>query len=355
MDDERLVAPAQYEAPLLDATDKSLYSFNGRGALTKLCEASDIMTFDRLLETVDGDFVRTAALKIPALLKALEALSGQPEFVAKLPKEARKKLASGEYSWLEAKDGSGLLPILRDATGFSAQARLEEVTSRPDLMDSLVNVAQSNNLAMLADQINQLSDAVERIAAGQHFDRIARFYAARQLYIEAMSMTNPEHRQVALLNAAQIATEAAAALQQELKYELGSLAKTKGLKQLKHSTETIAEGFTRLNDTVQISVFAYSALGERQALLASVRGYQCFIEDTLLSVPDKVGVANYEGVTLAEIMHSCSEQSDLDWRQVPVDIVATCERVIETEREARIALIPSTDQREDEEADNGDM
>lgn len=349
MDEERSEPLVRYEPPLLDVTDKSLYSFNRRSVLTKLSESSGAMAFDHLIRTASSDTLAAAASKIPALLKVLESMEGRTDLIVKLSAEARQKLSSGEWSWLFAKDGSGILPTLRDETKrWAKQVRLEEVTRHPDLLDSLVNVAQSNNLAMLAEQINQLSDAVDRIAAGQHLDRIARFYAARQLYIEAMSMTDPAHRCAALLHAAQVATEAAAALQQELKYELSSLATAKGVKQLDRSTQRVADGFSHLNDTVQLSIFAYSALGEQQALLASIRSYQCFIEDTLLSVPDGANLSAYKGVTLAEVMYSSSERSDVDWREIPVLVVDTCEEIIRTEQEVRLALSskPVAQQRE---------
>lgn len=356
MDEERSAPLVRYDPPLLDVTDKALYSFNRRSVLTKLSESSGAMAFDRLIRTASSDTLEAAASKIPGLLKVLESMEGHKDLIVKLSGEAREKLASGEWSWLFAKDGSGILPTLRDETKhWAKQVRLEEVTRHPELLDSLVNVTQSNNLAMLAEQINQLSDSVERIAAGQHLDRIARFYAARQLYIEAMSMTDPAHRRAALLHAAQVATEASAALQQELKYELSSLATTKGVKQLDRSTQRIADGFSHLNDTVQLSIFAYSALGEQHALLASIRSYQCFIEDTLLSVHDGTSLSEYKGATLAEIMYSTSERSGVDWREVPVLVVRTCEEIIGTEQEVRLALSSTLSVRRDEQVNDEEM
>jgi hypothetical protein len=356
MAEERSAPLVRYEAPLLDVTDKSLYSFNRRSVLTKLSESSGAMAFDRLIRTTSSDTLEATASKIPALLKVLESMEGHKDLVVKLSAEAREKLASGEWSWLFAKDGSGILPTLRDESKhWAEQVRLEEVIRHPELLDSLVNVAQSNTLAVLAEQINQLSDAVEHIAAGQHLDRIARFYAARQLYIEAMSMTDPAHRRAALLHAAQVATEAAAALEQELKYELSSLATTKGVKQLDRSTQRIADGFSHLNDTIQLSIFAYSALGEQHALLASIRSYQCFIEDTLLSVPDGMRLTAYKGATLAEILYSSSQRSDVDWRAVPVRVVETCEEIIGTEQEVKLALSSTPTLQQDEQVNDEEL
>jgi len=311
------------------------------------------MALDRLIRTASSDTLQAAASKIPALLKVFESTEGQTELIARLSAEARQKLASGEWSWLFAKDGSGMLPTLRDeAKQWAEQVRLEEVTRHPELLDSLVTVAMSINLVMLAEQINQLSDAVERIAAGQHLDRVARFYAARQLYIEAMGMTAPDHRRATLLHAAHVSTEAAAMLQQELKYELTGLAATKGIKQLDRSTERIADGFSYLNDTTQLSIFAYSALGEQRALLASIRSYQCFVEDTLLSVPDGISLNAYKGASLADIMYASSERSNVDWREVPIAVVKTCEAIIETEQEVRLALSSSPTAQKGEHVDD---
>lgn len=325
------------EQALFDVTDKSLYSFNERESMTKFREAATVMALDRFFSLADSDaakFVAYVAEKVPHLKSVFNSLKGKTELVVKLSDEARKKLESGEWHWVFAKDGSGMLPILKDAAeDFAAQIRVGKITVRPDMLNSLISLTQKNNLDALTDKVIYLTDVVERIAAGQYNDRVAMFYSARQMYIEAMSMNDPKNRRIALLNAAKSADDAIASLQQTIRYDLNNLANVKSGKQLGETSKLIAKCFSKLNDSVQISVNVYAALGENRALLAAVTSYQCFVEQTLLSIPNNLSNKKYTDCTLAEIMHSCSEIEGADWMQLPKEIVGACETIIQTERE----------------------
>ena len=339
MDTGEIISLTNHEQALLDVTDKSLYSFNERNSLIQLREASTVMALNRLFSLADSNTANLLVYiseKAPHMKKVLDSLKGKTELFAKLSEEARSKLDNEEWRWLFAKDGSGMLPSLYDeAAGHFAkggQIRVGLKTIRPDMLDSLIGLTQKSNLDALADKVIYLSNIVERIAAGQYNDRIALYYSARQICIEAMSMNNVENRRIALLNAVKSADDAIAALQQTIRYDLNKLSTIKSDKELRESTQWIAKCFSYLNDSVQISVNVYSALGENRALLATVTSYQCFVEQTLLSVPDRPP-KNYLGCTLAEIMYSCSGIKGVDWRRIPTEIVNACEMIIRTERD----------------------
>ena len=325
---------------LFDVTDKSLYSFNEREGLSKFREAATVVALDNFFSLADSDaakFVIYLGEKVPHIQNLFDALMGKKELVAKLSDKAKKKLASGEWHWVTTKDGSDLLTTLKDEAGhFAEQIKIGEKTIRPDMMNALISLTQQNNLDALTDKIVELTDTVERIAAGQYNDRISMFYEARQTYIEAMAMSEPEDRRIALLNAAHSANKAISSLQQTVKYDLTTLLSAKG--KLGDRTKLIAKCFSILNDSVQISVNSYAALGENRALLAAVTSYQCFVEQTLLAIPEKASDKKYSGCTLAEIMHSCAELDGTDWIQLPHEIVGACETLIQTERET-IAVI----------------
>ena len=328
------------EQALFDVTDKSLYSFDDRVSMEKFRESSTVMALNNFFALADTDAAKLIvylAEKAPHIKKVFDSLKGKTELVVKLSEEARRKLASGEWQWVMAKDGSGLLPTLRDAAkDWAQQIRVEQIIIRPEMLNSLMNLTQKNNLDALMQKVIELTEAVDRIAAGQYNDRIAMFYGARQTYIEAMSMDSPDSRRVALLNAAKSSNDAIATLQQTIRYDLTNLLDLKSGKELDESTRLIAKCFSKLNDSVQVSINAYAALGENRAMLAAVTSYQCFVEQTWLP---KVSGGKYDGCNLAEIMFASSERSEHDWRQLPVEIVNTCEAIIETERETRGALV----------------
>ena len=333
------------EQALLDVTEKSLYSFNERESMAKFREASTVMALNRFFSLADSEAAQLIvgiAEKVPHLKNTFDSLKGKTELVVKMSEEARKKLESGEWHWVLASDGSGMLPSMKDAAEhFAGQIRVGQKTIHPDVINSLIGLTQKNNLDALTDKVIYLTDIVERISAGQYNDRVAMFYGARQMYIEAMGMNDTDNRRIALLNAAKSANEAIASLQQSIRYDLNNLANVKSGKQLDESTKLIAKCFAKLNDSVQISVNVYAALGENRALLASVTSYQCFVEQTLLSTPENIMAKKYTGCTLAEIMHSCSKTDGTDWRQLPEEIVGACETIILTDREI-IAVLSET-------------
>lgn len=322
---------------LFDVTDKSLYSFSEREGMLIFREASTVMALNRFFSLADSDAAKIVVYlteKAPHIKKVFDSLKGKTELVIKLSENAREKLESEEWRWVFAKDGSGMLPSLKDAAEhFAEQIRVGQKTVRPHVLNSLMGLIQKNNLDALTDKVIYLTDIVEQIAAGQYNDRVAMSYGARQLYIEAMSMDDPENRRIALLNAAKTADDAIASLQQTIRYDLNNLPSLKSGKLLGERTRLIAKCFSKLNDSVQISVNVYNALGENRALLAAVTSYQCFVEQTLLSRPESNPDKKYFGCNLAEIMHSCSEIDGTDWRQLPKEIVGACETIIRTERE----------------------
>jgi hypothetical protein len=272
--------------------------------------------------------------KAPHIKKVFDSLKGKTELFVKLSDKAQEKLESKEWHWVLSKDGSGMLPILKDsAEDFAEQIRVGERVIKPDMLNSLIGLTQKKNLDALTDKVIYLTDVVEQISAGQYNDRVAMAYGARQMYIEAMSMDDPENRRIALLNAAKSADDAIAALQQTIQYDLNNLTSSKSGKQLVERTRLIAKCFSKLNDSVQISVNVYAALGENRAMLAAITSYQCFVEQTLLAIPENNPNKKYYGCTLADIMHSSSEIDGTDWRRLPKEIVCACETIIRTESE----------------------
>lgn len=60
-----------------------------------------------------------------------------------MSEEARKKLESGEWHWVLASDGSGMLPSMKDAAEhFAGQIRVGQKTIHPDVINSLIGLTQ---------------------------------------------------------------------------------------------------------------------------------------------------------------------------------------------------------------------
>lgn len=140
------------EQALFDVTDKSLYSFSERESMTKFREASTVMALNRFFSLADSDaakFVIYLTEKAPHLKKVFDSLKGKTELVVKLSENAREKLESEEWHWVFAKDGSGMLPSLKDAAEhFAEQIRVGQKKVRPDMLNSLIGLTRKRTILM---------------------------------------------------------------------------------------------------------------------------------------------------------------------------------------------------------------
>jgi hypothetical protein len=204
----------------------------------------------------------------------------------------------------------------------------------------------ADNVANLAADIEMLSHAVGVIAEGQHQDRIAGYYGARQNFLQALSLSCDALRRPALVRAAEEATTAAATLQLSMMRDLRGLPSVVTKAAQDKTNRHIAESFEAINDATQLAVQAYAAVDERKAVIASVRGYQVFVEESLLTtVPE----GKYQGATLADMLYSSMPPNSPDWRDIPQRIIDSCEQLVATEM-GMVTAITNSVEDEDVEA-----
>lgn len=257
---------------VMDVTDESLYNYDfGSYSLSSLQEVANQMS------------VAKAATAVSSLVDKILPSKGS-EYVAVLSKEARSKLASGEWHWGLKKQTGEMFGVLQDSKGqFKEMVGLEQ-RSLKELGINLELMAMQMALEAIMDQIECLNRLMERVEQGQYNDRYAGFFSARQLVVEALAMTDEESRKELLLSAVKVGNETIAKLMLSIHQDAHAFIDPR----INSAEATRIDHFLQnsigyLNSSVQLNLVAYTALGEKDALLGALVNYKSFMEQTLLS------------------------------------------------------------------------
>ena len=173
------------------------------------------------------------------------------------------------------------------------------------------------------DQLKLMNRSIQRIEIGQRDDRIGLYLSARQQYIEALSIEDKNLQSYALLNAVNVANNAKFQLMQSIRSDLKQIVFDNNIKKKEKNklSEAIRSSLRYVNEATGLCVMTYSALGEKKPLLASLKSYQNFIQQTLLEKADGE-------LTYAEKLHQNWHGADDEWLKMPTKIVENLEEQI---------------------------
>lgn len=215
------------------------------------------------------------------------AQKGETEYVANLTDYAKKKLAEGEWVFGTKKKTGQRYGTLRDKHGhFISQVELNprEVKELGELEN--LSAIQSQ-LHEISKQLEELSHQVIRVEQGQYNDRYAGFFTARQLLVEACLSNNEQLKQDLLLSAIKTAHETQSKVMLALHLDANELVSPKlKIKEAQRLTSRIQQSMAYLNGSVQLTLIAYTTLGEQGALLACLNNYKAFMEQVFLTQQD---------------------------------------------------------------------
>ncbi|MER0123331.1 hypothetical protein ABQH43_06355 [Streptococcus sp. ZJ100] len=299
----------------IDVTKKELYNYDfGSYALAPLQEVASQMT------------VTKAVTKLPSLVEQAHKLISKQdaEYVATFSKEARKKLDSGEWSWGLKKQTREMYGVLRDSKSGQIQEMvglekrsLEQLGVSPELM------AMQVALESIMEQIEHLNKLMERIEQGQYNDRYAGFFSARQLVVEALAMNDEESQKNLLLSAVKISNETIAKLMLSIHQDAHDfIDPTTNRADAMRIDHFLQNSIGYLNSSVQLNVVAYTALGEKDALLGALVNYQSFMEQTLLS-------QTQYGHSLAWSLDNFRSGNDGNISRVTMTVTTKIERLVQ--------------------------
>lgn len=271
------------------------------------------------------DYTVKKLQKLPAFIEFLQGLKPVEMFDASMSASARELYEKGELVLRAAKDGDGLIPILSDLNGkFVEQVRLNPKQMTPDLVSSLNNLAMQQQLGEVIERLEAINENLHSIEQGQRDDRIALSFSAKQKFIEALALDNNDVKRIALLEAANTANNARFQLMESMKSDIKQILSTKNAQNRKRLLGSIRHSFSHINLATGIASAAYNALVEYRAMAVTLKGYQAFINQTLLA--RGIGA----GPRVFELLHSWDSQADGMWLDQPLHLEAKIRTLIET-------------------------
>jgi len=308
----------------IDVLDESLYSFDIHNFGSRFFVKSQEILFERISRQLEKspsfwDFLRS--------IKPVEALEAQ---MSHYGEEMYKK---GEWFLKYSKTKNGLIPMLTDKSGsFVEQLVLKAKTTSPELVNSLNNLSMQTQLGQLVDQMNTLNNSIHRVELGQRDDRIGLVYSARQQYIEAVSMSNIEFQAQAFLNAARTANDARFQMMQSTRSNIEQIiGNTASKKEKIELSNNVRESMQMINEATELCVITYSTIGETKPMIAALKSYKVFIEQTFLSVRS-------DGLTTFQKLHQNWHGSDNEWLLMPGKLVKKLDDIILLKLDSKVLV-----------------
>lgn len=310
----------------IDILDKALYNYKKSDSALVLFDNSQSILKDRVIKLI---------WQSHAFKNFLKSLDNKQLFDVNMSKIAKEMYEKGEWFLKYSKSKDGFIPMLCDQTGkFKEQVTLNPKYISQNLSNALANLAMQQQLGQLMDQIEILSNSIQRIERGQIDDRIALFYSARQKFIEGISLSNPEWQAQALLNTIQTANDARYQLMQTMRSDIDQIINNNKMKKAKKDelSNNVRDAMWYINEATGLCVMCYSALGENKSMIATLLSYQCFIEQSLLA---KI---NNE-TTIAIELHRNWNGTDNNWLEEPIKIVNKLDVLIKSKIESPILIV----------------
>ncbi len=141
--------------------------------------------------------INNLASASPLFAALYEGLKTNERVIIEISDEAKRKLASGEWSWANAKDNDGFFrAFIRDDKGIVEQALLK----KEDVCNG-VNVGQmamamqamaiQKQLTDISEKLDVIFDGINDLKMGQQNDRLGLYYSAEFMYREALKVNDP--------------------------------------------------------------------------------------------------------------------------------------------------------------------
>lgn len=277
MNDFEIVLPTNTTLTV-DVTDSSLYNYDFQSySLLPLQEAAGMIVAEK---------IKTNLFSHVSEIMVIDKLvdKNKTEYVANISEYAKEKMNSGEWSLgIRKKTGETYAVIKDTVTGKNQSFITLDKRTVNDLGNLPELSAIQGQLAAITEQIENLNHLVERVEQGQYNDRFAGFFSARQLVIEGLAASNERRRENLLTSAIKTNNDTIAKLMLSIHQDVFEFIDLKTKKKdAKRINILLQSSIGYLNSAVQLNISAYTAIGEQQSLLATLKNYQSFIEQTLL-------------------------------------------------------------------------
>lgn len=331
----------------IDVLDENLYCYDS--AVFALTPAIQNRTSESLLRKVN-QFIDS----VPAAQKARDYVQSKTEYIPRLDlisEEINQAMQNGTAEIIPCKDSTDafFLQIRATVKGlmingkeYGKNRKIKDIplgtkTIPADVSGAMQCLSMQNQLNQIANGLKEISEACEfnfgRIIQGQRDDRLAKLFSSRSCFIQALSLSDESlHRQM-LIQAVRDANSARAELAFQIKSDISLLGgdKPPKSKEMGKMVCDIKTAIVAMNNAVQISLYSYQVLGERNAQLAVVKEHETFIKQVLLKEIKSKG-----NKYLAWELICSSGNSGLtpqDFGLLPTKLLVSCKAFIENKNE----------------------
>ncbi len=331
----------------IDVLDENLYCYDS--AVFALTPAIQNRTSESLLRKVN-QFIDS----VPSAQKARDYVQSKTEYIPRLDlisEEINKAMQNGTAEIIPCKDSTDafFLQIRATVKGlmingkeYGKNRKIKDIplgtkTIPADVSGAMQCLSMQNQLNQIANGLKEISEACEfnfgRIIQGQRDDRLAKLFSSRSCFIQALALSDESLQRQMLIQAVRDANSARAELAFQIKSDISLLGgdKPPKSKEMGKMVCDIKTAIVAMNNAVQISLYSYQVLGERNAQLAVVKEHETFIKQVLLKE-----IKSKENKYLAWELICSSGNSGLtpqDFGLLPTKLLVSCKAFIENKNE----------------------
>lgn len=235
---------------------------------------------------------------IPAIAEAIEALAANETYlVADYDKYVADLIKKGIYRFSLDKNGE-ILPTIRDAKHIVKQVRLKEMSFKPQVTQSLNNLATHAALAQILDEIEYVEDQIKGIHIELQDDRIAMAESAWDKLLQARKIQDSRLREFAILGVIGTATDAKCTLMRNFVRNnenviaisnKSTIEMAISFGKVKNSSQQAGDAIQDLisiTNAVQVECEGYAMLGEYGACNETLMQFRKFVIENELNKRD---------------------------------------------------------------------
>jgi len=249
---------------------------------------------------------------VPSAPKVKDYVQSKTEYIPRLdlmPEDIKQALQNGTAEIIPCKDSiddfflqirATVKGLIINGKEYGKNKKIKDIplgtkTVPADVAGAMQCLSMQNQLNQIANGLKEISEACElnfgRIIQGQRDDRIAKLFSSRSCFIQALAISDEFLQRQMLIQAIRDANSARAELAFQIKSDIILLGgdKTPNTKNLGKIVCDIKTAIVAMNNAVQISLYSYQVLGERNAQLAVVKEHETFIKQVLLKEIESKG------------------------------------------------------------------
>lgn len=334
----------------IDVLDENLYCYDS--AIFTITPAIQKGTSEGLLNLVE-QFIES----IPAVQKSIEYARSKTEYIPRhdlISEEIKKALQDGLAEIVPCKDSTDAFylqirttvkDVFINGKTYGKAKKIKDIplstkTIPADITGAMQCISMQKQLNQIANGLKEISEVCEfnfgRIIQGQRDDRLAKLLSSRSSFIQALAMSDRALQHQMIMQAIRDANSARAELAFQIKSDISLLSggKMPKAKDMEKMVCDINTAIVAMNNAVQISLYSYQALGERNAQLAVVKEHETFIKQVLLKQIEYKGNKHLAWKLICSSGNS--KLTNQDFELLPTKLLTRCNAFTENKNGSSI-------------------